>query len=228
MLKRNQQGGTVIIVVLIFTILLLIGAASFAVWAYGGRQDYKNNVDQKIASAVAVAKQQQTSNDEQQFAQQAKYPLSTYTGPGTVGSISVKYPKTWSAYIDNNGSNSSSDNAFAAYFNPGTVPSIENQHSVFALQIQVVTDSYSQSLQDAQQNNNEETPVKIAAYSLPSLPKVVGAKLTGTLPNNSDNNQTGTMIMLPLRGQTLEITTEGNKYLSDFTDIILKNLTFSP
>jgi hypothetical protein len=92
------------------------------------------------------------------------------------------------------------------------------------LQVQVLDQSYSEVLTSLNGLAQGTPPTTISAYSLPQLPDVVGVELSGPLPNN----QTGTMVVLPLRGDTLEIWTEGTQYLEDFNKNILPNVIFSP
>jgi len=40
-------------------------------------------------------------------------------------------------------------------------------------------------------------------------------------------NKTVSMVILPLRDKTIEISTQGDQFRSDFTNNILPNLTFS-
>jgi hypothetical protein len=221
-MKHNQDGAVnSAIISLILAILLLIGAAGFGGWAFNSRQDYKNHTDAKINLAVAAAKQQQGQTDQARFAEEAKQPLQTYQGPEAFGSLVVSYPKTWSAYVDASGTG----NALVdGYFAPGVVPSITNQNSVFALRIQVLNQAYTQALQNfaGQQTTGKVT---VNAYALPKLPKVVGVEVIGQLANQGP---TTTMIVLPLRSQTLEISTQGSTYLNDFNNNILPNFSFSP
>lgn len=222
MVKLNQAGAVSgLVISLVLVVILLVGAISFGGWAYSSRQDYKDNTDTKISAAVAVAKQQESALKDQQFAQASKSPLKTYNGPEAYGSVVVNYPKTWSGYVDDTGSGSA---LVDGYFAPGVVPSITGQSSVFALRVQVLNTPYSQSLQtfQGQQQNGGLT---INAYALPKLPKVTGVELTGQL---SDGTSNVTMVVLPLRSETLEISTEGNQYLSDFNTYILPNFSFSP
>jgi uncharacterized protein HemX len=68
---------------LIIVSLLLVAALAFGIWAFGGRQDYKNNVDKKIAAAVAEAKKEQATQLQAQFEEQAKSPYKTNVLAGT-------------------------------------------------------------------------------------------------------------------------------------------------
>src|SRR5471030_1451582 len=104
-INKNQNGAlNALLIPLILAILLLIGAGAFGAWAFSSRQDYKNNTDQKVAAAVTVAEQKTTETDTAQAAEAAKQPLKPYNGPEAYGSVVIKYPKTWSAYVDETGS----------------------------------------------------------------------------------------------------------------------------
>lgn len=224
MAKHNQDGAiNGLVISLIFAILLLIGAGGFGVWAYMGRQDYKNNSDAKTAVAVEAAKSQEDKIKDAQFAEAAKQPLKTYQGPEAYGSLIVNFPKTWSGYVDATGTGSS---LVDGYFAPGVVPSATNQNSVFALRVQVLNQPYAQVLQQFS-GQQQDGKLTISAYALPKLPKVVGVKVVGQI-NSSQNQASVTMIVLPLRSQTLEIWTQGNQYLADFNKNILPNFSFSP
>src|SRR5580698_10133689 len=95
-----KQSGmlNVLLLPVVFLSLLLIGTIIFAFWAYSNMLTYKNNADQKIDAAVLQAKQATEANDSAQYAQEQKQPLATFVGPSTFGGVTVKYPKTWSAY----------------------------------------------------------------------------------------------------------------------------------
>ena len=221
MLKRNQNGGAASIVVISLLVVILGGAVAFGVWAYGSRQDYKNNVDAKITVAVTKAKQQQTITDNAEFAQANKSPLRAYNGPEAYGSVVAYFPKTWSAYIDDTGNGRA---LVDAYFAPNVVPSITSQASVFALRIQVINQSYSQVVKAFAGQEQSGTITSAQAYALPKVPKAIGVEITGKLPDNN----TGTMVVLPLRSETVEIWTDGTQYIGDFNNFILTNFTFIP
>lgn len=224
MIKHNQDGGiSAAAIALIFCIIFLIAALGFGTWAFMGRQDYRNNVNTKISTAVTVAKQQEGTSKDKAFAEKEKSPYRTYAGPGAYGSLNLIFPKTWSGVVDDTGS--SGQTLVDGYFYPNIVPSITNQSSTFALRIQVVNQTYSQVLQSLSSlQQNKEKPTAVTPYALPKLPKVVGVQVSGTLPNQ----KTGLMVVLPLRSQTLELWTEGNTYANDFNNIILPNFSFSP
>jgi hypothetical protein len=225
MIRHNQDGAANgLLISLIVAVVLLIVAVAFGGWAFSSRSDYKNNTDAKINVAVQAAVQKESAAKDVIFAQQNKDPLKTYQGPEAYGSLNIEYPKTWSGYVDSSGS--SGNAAIDAYFTPGVVPSITDPTSVFALRVQVLNQPYAQTLQSLSQQSS--SPPTITAYSLPKLPKVVGVEVVGQLASGTDNAPTVTMVVLPLRSQTLEIYTSGSQYLQDFNQNILPNFSFSP
>ena len=218
MTNHNQDGAVNVLVAVVLGLLLVV-ALGFAGWSFVGRQDYKNNTDAKVAVAVKVAKQQESTAKDAQFAEELKNPLRTYNGPQAFGSLIIKYPNTWSGYVDASGS----DAPLNGYFYPGIVPSVSADSSIFALRVQVSSEQYSQVVDDVTSvaEAGEQT---ISAYSLPNVTKTVGVKVTGKLPEE----KTGILVILPLRNQTVKIWTEGNQFSKDFNEIILNNFSFSP
>lgn len=222
MIKHNQNGAVNgVVISLVFAVILLLGAIAFGAWAFTSREDYKNNSDQKANIVAQKAVAQNSAAKDKQFAEEAKKPLKTYNGPEALGSLVIQFPKTWSGYVKSEGANNS---GFDAYFAPGVVPPTDSENSVFALRVQVLAQSYADVLQtfSSQQQTGKLT---ISAYSLPKLPKVVGVKVTGEIPGRQTAT---TLVVLPMRSQTLEIQTDGTQYLSDFNDYILPNFSFSP
>lgn len=221
MIKHNQVGAVNgVVISLIFAVLLLFGAIGFGAWAFTSREDYKKNSDAKVAAAVDVAKQELGKTKDLEFAEKYKQPLTTYNGPETSGSLKIMYPKTWSGYVDINANNSAE---FNGYFAPGVVPSAQAQSSVFSLRVQVVARPYAQSVREMD-SQRQAGKLTATAYALPKLPKVTGLKVVGQL----NNQKNVTMVMLPLRSQTLQIWTEGDQYVKDFETLILPNFSFSP
>ncbi|HYH36198.1 MAG TPA: hypothetical protein VD706_01730 [Candidatus Saccharimonadales bacterium] len=221
MIKHNQDGAVNgVVISLVFAVILLLGAIGFGAWAFSSRQDYKENSDTKVNLAVQAAVETNSIKKDKQFAEDAKKPLKIYNGPEALGSVVVNFPKTWSGYVNTAGGNST---GLDAYFNPGVVPPVNDQTSVFALRVQVLNQPYSQVLQSL--TSQQEGKITVSAYALPKLPKVVGVKVSGKIQGQQTES---TMIVLPLRSQTLQIETEGTQFLADFNTHILPNFSFLP
>ncbi|MFA5004133.1 MAG: hypothetical protein WC498_02545 [Candidatus Saccharimonadales bacterium] len=219
-MDKDQRGGiNILLIPLILLGLLFIGALSFGIWSYGSRQDFKNNSDKKVAAAVDTAKLQVQAVDAKNFAEAAKNPLKTYVGPAAYGSVNVVYPKTWSAYVDT----TSSSTPLNGYFHPDVVPSVNDRTAAFALRLQVVQQSYSSVLS---QYNSLLTTKKVAVtpYKLAKVANIVGSRVDGQISPTTQ----GSMVVLPLRDKTLKIWVESSQFTSDFNNIILANISFSP
>lgn len=220
-MKSLGQKGAIngLLVSLILTVLLLFGALGFGFWAFSGRQDYKNNVDQKIATAVSAAQSQQQATDAKQYAEDAKNPLKKYVGPSDFGGVTLQYPKTWSGYV----LTTAGSNPLDAYFQPDIVPNISDLNNAFALHVQIINQSYDQVVQQFQ-SQVQQKAATLSPYSLPKVPSVIGSRIDGTIATNRQ----GAAIVLPLRNVTLEVSTQAQVYVNDFNNIILPNLTFTP
>ena len=221
MQKHNQIGaGSGLVFSLILAVVLLIAAIGFGAWAYTSRQDYKDNVEQKVQVAVDDATQKESALKDKQYAEESKNPLKTYRGPEQYGALNLAFPKTWSGYVDDTGSGSSLVNG---YFYPNTVPTISGDKSTFATRVQVLSQDYKSSLSTIQ-SQQQSGKVQVSAYALPKLPKVVGVRVKGQLDNKKDVD----LIVLPLRSYTVKLWTEGNQFGNDFNKYIVPNFTFSP
>jgi hypothetical protein len=224
MQKRSEAGSSATWVIL-FTVMtiLFVSSASFGVWAFIQRSDYKNNSDKKAAAAVAAAEDVQKAKLEADFAEREKSPFRDYHGSSTFGSVSFQYPKTWSAYVDQS---SSSSQSVDGYFYPLVVPGIQSK-SAFSLRIQVVQQQYDQVLQQYQ-SQITSGKLRAVAFKPPKLAGdatvLPGTKLDGAL----DSTKQGSMVLMKVRDKTLKIWTESHDFTSDFNNTILATLTFSP
>lgn len=225
MIKRNQDGAVnAVVISLIFAILFLIAAVVFGAWAFMSRQDYKDNVDAKISDAVVIAKQQESTAKDKQFVEKEKNPLRIYKSPDAFGGVTIAYPKTWSAYVAEVSSTSGNGGTpVDGYFNPSFVPSVSDTNSIFALRLKVLGQPYATVLSQFT-SLQKAGKLKISPYALPKVPSVIGVRVTGTLPGN----KTGSMVILPLRSQTIELWSEGSQHQNDFDNIILPNASFLP
>ncbi|HUD05590.1 MAG TPA: hypothetical protein VMR18_01555 [Candidatus Saccharimonadales bacterium] len=224
-MTHNQQGSVNTTILLVVSIFLLVLSVVFGVWAYGSRQDYKNNVSQKVAVAVAGAKNQTEATDAAQYALKAEKPLDTYVGPQAFGSIIIKYPKNWSGYV---AEDATSQTPIDGYFNPGVVPNIASTSSVFALRVQVINQSYATEVSTFTQPTQQQQ-IKVTPYKLPSNPNITGVMINGQFTTNdqSNNSVNGSMVILPLLNSTIELWTESPQFENDFDNNILPNFSFS-
>jgi hypothetical protein len=225
MRKQNQTGSTSVVLAILFGVLFL-AAAGFGGWAFMGRQDYKDNSDQKSATAVEAAKKSQAAELQKKFDEDYKNPNKTYQGPVSFGSVKFNYPKTWSAYVDEN----SGSTPINGYFYPDKVPSIQSG-AAYALRVELLSSTYSQVLQ--QYNSQiKQGLLKVSAYVPPKMNGVSnvqpGTRLDGIVSRSAAGNHTGSMVILQVRDKTLRIYTEVPNFLNDYNNIVLPTLTYAP
>lgn len=206
---------------LVLVTLLLFGIAAVAYMYYGEAQDYKNNVDQKVAVAVDKAEIEISEKQEKAFAEKEKSPYERYDGPASFGALRILYPKSWSAYVSE--PRSRGTRPVDGYFAPKVVPSVSDAANVFALRVTVEQRTYDQVLKEYQQRIKDG---KLGArpYQSPNVPNVVGTRLDGEV---NDKKQ-GAMIIMPMRDKTLKLWTESRDYVADFDNIILPGFSFTP
>ena len=212
-----DQTGAVsgVLVGLIVTVVLLLGAVIFGAWAFAGQQDYKNNVDQTVATAVEVAEKNLSTQKDNEFLEKEKSPYKTYEGSQLFGSIKFKYPKTWSGVV------TTTDRGISILMNPGLVSGDDN--ATQALSVSVEARSYEDYLRqyDSQLESNE---LRASAFRLVKVPSVLGTRLDGQIRDGVN----GALIALPLRDKTIVIVTESQQYVGDLDNIILPDFVFSP
>jgi hypothetical protein len=214
----REEGSVATIVTMLLLVVLLAGSLGFAGWAYSSRQDYKKNVDSKVEAAVKANTAEVQAQDAKDYAEAAKSPLKTFTGPEAYGSLRLAYPRTWSGY-----SAGTESNPVDLYFGQDIVPPVENEKSIFAFRAQVLSTPYSTALA-TYQSVQQTGKVTVAPYKLPKTPSVVGVRIDGQLTETVQ----GSVVLLPLRDKTVKLWTESPQYLSDFNSSILPNVSFSP
>lgn len=222
MTTKDQSGSVASFVAIFILSLVLAGALAFGFWAYHGRQDYKNNSDQKSAVAVEAAKKVQADELQKAFADQEKQPFKIYKGPTTYGTVSFNYPRTWSAYDDQ----TNASEPLNGYFYPDIVPGIQSK-TAYALRLELVNTDYSSTIKQHDTQVKDGT-VKVSAYVPPKMVGMSNVQPGTRLDGALDQNTTGSMVVIKVRDKTLKIYTQSNDFLKDFNDSVLSSLTFAP
>jgi hypothetical protein len=218
--QPNKKGINILLLPLILAIFLLSGSIVFGIWAYSGMQDYKNNVQPKIDKAVALAQQETATAKDAEFVEKEKSPVKEYKTSQTAGSITIQYPKTWSAVVTED---EKANETVDGYFHPSYVPGV-NKETDYALRLKVVSQSYDEVLKQFEARAKSGKLV-ISPYKAPKMGEgAVGVRIVGEINTGQQNN----MVIFPLRDKTIQISTESNQFLGDFNSIILANLTFVP
>ena len=214
-----KRGFNALIIPLVVTAVALLVALGFGMWAFAGMQDYKTNVDDKVAAAVAIAQEETKTAKDAEFVQKEKNPLKEYKTAQAAGSIAIQYPKTWSAFVTETDDSDPVD----GYFHPGYVPGIASGTD-FALRLRVVSTAYSDYMKQFE-SKAKTGKLTIAPYKAPKVAQsTVGSRIEGEI----NVGQQASRVVFPLRDKTIEITSESAQFRNDFDSIILANLTFVP
>lgn len=222
--KHHYESSVVAVVIFVLLVVLLIGAIAFGVWSFMGRQDYKNNSDKKSAIAVTKAEAVLSAKKDADFAEQEKSPFKSYVSPVAFGAVTIMYPKTWSAYV-NEATSGQASQPVDAYFNPNFVPAVDNSNggNLYALRMQVTNNVYDQELK-SYESYIKAGQLKVSAFTPKLVPGSVGVRLEGLLDGNKKQ---GSMVILPLRDKTVKVWTENMTHLDDLNKT-LDSLTFKP
>ncbi len=219
MSKLGTDGSiNVLLIPFVLTLVFLLGAAGFGAWAFSSRQDYKNNVDEKIAVAEEIARKETASQKDSEFIEREKRPLKDYNGPDAYGSVNIKFPKSWSAYVEEGTGTA----PLSAYFHPDAVPDAQSDAS-YALRLEVVNETFDRQVQKFE-NSVRSGKAKAKPYKPVNVDNAVGLQITGEL----DNRKQGVMVILQIRDKTLRIWTEADQFEKDFFESVLPNLKFVP
>lgn len=218
---QPRKGMNVLLIPFVLAIVFLLGAAGFGIWAFAGMQDYKNNSDQKAAAAVKVAQQETSTAKDKEFVEKEKNTLKQYKGPASFGTLTIQYPKTWSAFVTETATTSTTP--VDGYFHPNFVPGLQSGTD-YALRVKIVARQYSDELKQFE-GRQRTGKVTVAPYRSPKLPEgVVGSRIEGEI----NTGQQDVLVLFPLRDKTIEISTESAQFKGDFDSIIMANLTFVP
>ena len=202
-------------IIIILLVLLLVGAGLLAFYFYNEYRVARSDVDAQISVAVLKAEQELTDRLETEFAEREKEPYRTFTGPEEYGSLSFKYPQTWSAYISHYASGSSSS-GFQAYLHPGEVQPVSST-TITALRVSI-------------QNETFETASKryesYVGKTLVATPITVNGQDAMRYDGTFSNKLVGSVVIFRIRDKVVTLQTDAEIYRSDFAKI-LESITYN-
>jgi len=215
-MNTSREAGSVnpLVISNVLLAVLTIAFGGVMVWALVNYSDQKDNVDAKVAVAVAAAKKEQSAEDEKLFLEREKAPYEQYVGPDDLGHVTFNYPKTWSVYQAK-----TSGDSMDVYLHPGTVPTVQ-QGQQFALEVKVRDQSSDQILR------NYESLVKRG--DLKSSQVVINGFSATRLDGAFSKEMKGSIVIFKLRDKALTLQTGAETFRNDFDGVILKSLDFNP
>lgn len=214
--RENESGavsGSLISLVLMG--LALVACIGLAVWLFIQYSDQKSNVDAKVDAAVAEAVRNTQEEEQEKFLEREKEPNRQFVGPDDYGRLTFDYPKTWSVYVQGDGSDQGS---FEAYLHPVMVPSVEGESSRFALRVVIENSAYDEVIA-SYSSAIEEGELKSSTVSSNGHR---GTRLDGSF--NEDIR--GSAVLFKLRDKTISVFTDANTFKPDF-DKLIKTIDFN-
>lgn len=217
MIQHKNERGAVSgsLIAIICLTILVIGAGSFAVWSYINYNEQKNNVDGKVAVAVAEAKKEQADEDEVKFAEREKEPNRQFAGPDDYGRLMFNYPKTWSVYEAKEVSQRGG--SYEAYLNPITVPPVSPTQQ-FALRVVIDELDYDKVL-EKYKSLVDKGELRSSSFSANGHS---GTRLDGKF---SDDIR-GSAVLFKIRDKTATVRTDANTFRPDF-DKLIQSIDFN-
>lgn len=188
--------------------VMFVAVGSFAIWAFVNYNDAQSNVDDKIAIAVAQAKEDQSNSDETKYAEREKQPTKTFKAPDDYCGLTFQYPRTWSAYESEQITNGGD---YKAYLNPDVVPPISNSQQ-FALRVLIEQKDYDTVTQQYD-NLVQKGDLK---QSTTSSQGNDGMRLDG----NFSKDIRGAAVIFRCRDKTITVQTDADVFKSDFEALI--------
>ena len=196
-------------------ITLFLVASALAVWAFISYTDQKTDVDGRVTLAVAEAVKKQSEEDEAKFQEEYKKPNLEFIGPAEYGSVSFMYPKTWSVFVEADGSNRGD---FKAYFHPTAVPPISDRDGRFAVRLEILNRDYDTVLRQY------ESQLKRGDLSS-STPEYNGNPSTRIDGQFSDAVR-GSVVLMRVRDKTIRFSSDAETFKEDF-DTLLATVDFA-
>ena len=213
-LKPAKERNTLVeTLVLVGVCIIAAAAIVFAVIFFMRYNELKTNFESQKTLAVNDAVKVQQDKDEAAYEERAKEPYYSFTGPSDYGSISFEYPKTWSVYVDKDGTGNGD---YAAYFQPKQVDPISGKSSRYALRFQILNKQITsvQSSYDIKVKNGKLTSRN---YS------IEGSNLSGPwYEGEIADGIRGIVVLMKVNDKTLVMQTDAEAYRSDFETLMKK------
>lgn len=187
---------------------LVLGIGSFAIWAYVSYNEASQNLQAKIDVAVANGQREQQEKDQNAFDEKEKQPNRTFRGPDDYCGLTFNYPKTWSAFVSDAGTDGGS---YKAYFNPGMVPPIDSKQQ-YALRVVIEQKDYD-AVQAQYAGLVTKGSLKQSSTSSKGLD---GARLDGSFSNNIR----GAAVLYKCRNYTISVFTDADTHKPDFDKLV--------
>lgn len=207
----SATGGKWVVLALVF--FLAAAGLTFVVFKQQLTvRQATTNLDAAKKQSFSDGQADQHQKDEQAFLQQSETPYKSYIAPEQFGGFTIKYPKNWSAYSEENLNATSQVNLVA---DPDLVKNVANQDNPHALHVMLIratyADSVKQHAEDIKQNKYKMSDTTVSG--------IKGTMYTGKFDGKHD----GFLVLLPVRDKTIAISTDDKKYSNEYNTVLAQS-----
>ncbi len=213
--KRESGAVSGALISIILMAIAVIALAGLAIWLYVLYNEQKTDVDGRVSVAVTEAVRETQQSEQEKFLDREKEPKRDFVGPDDYGRLTFSYPKTWSAYVDKNGS---TGGTYEAYLNPGVVPPVGSSAQPFALRVVIEEKDINQVIAqyDARVKKGDLKTTTTSSNGMN------GTRIDGSF----DKNRRGAVVIYKVRDKTVSIFTDADTFKPDF-DALVQTIGFN-
>ena len=210
MYKQKNYSGSIhpMTVAFVLVVILAISSIGLAVWGFINYNEEKNTVNEQVKAAELNKEKEVSEKLNTEFLEKEKLPTLTFAGPEDYGSLTFKYPKIWSVYVEKDANNGGS---FQAYLHPYVIPPVSAEEK-FALRVLIEENSYD-SVVKSYESNVKSGKLKASPVTVDG---VTGLRLDG----NFSTDIRGSAVIFKLRDKTVTIRTDADTFGNDFSTLV--------
>lgn len=209
--EKKDNSTLIFVIVIVFLSILMVAFFGLFIWKLMDYNEISTDVNGQISVAVAEAKDEQATQDEQEFLEREKYPYRNFSGPADYGQLSFQYPKTWSLYV---ASDASKGGDYKAFFNPIQVNEVSD-NTIMALRV-TIRDKAFDAVAAEYQKYVDARDSKLSMTSV-TFNGITANKYTGTIPNTELN---GYIVIFKIRDKTAVVQTDSTSFETDYNKLL--------
>ncbi|MBR3164147.1 hypothetical protein IKF15_02485 [Candidatus Saccharibacteria bacterium] len=211
-LRAEKQKGS-LLETIILVVVCLIAAAAIVAAVYFFMKFNELNGEQEIREQQAAieAAAQQKEIDEKAREEADKEPNKEFLGPSDYGSISFYYPKTWSMYVEKDGTNNSD---YQAYFRPDHVDPVSDRASRYSLRFSILNRQIT-DVQKTYQSKVQNGDMSADTFNADDN-NISGTKYTGKIEEGIE----GVVTLVKVNDKTVVLQTDAATYKADYEKLL--------
>lgn len=194
---------------------LTVLVGGFATWLLLTYMDLKGNYDAKVETEKVAIEKEQADLYAQKLEEDKKDPNREFAGPDDFGRLSFKYPKTWSVYIENEGSTSGKD--YEAYLHPYSVPPVSDTQR-FAVRVLIEQKDYDKKI--------SEFSALVKRGDLQTSSVTINGTQGTRLQGSFTKDIRGTAVIFKIRDKVVTLRSDADTFKQDFEKLI-SSITFN-